>query len=393
VAAHVAHPSDAVCNKNLAGAGHGTQPWTPAPRRCAGRKKTYRAAIHRGRINQPEGTMRHRWSTVLAVTTLATAAGMAVPAAALAASCTYPLTILPMPPNSYNGRVIASGADNLFAGTTQSTTIGFQAVRWRGSTVTSLGHLPEAYDNTVVDDINASGTVVGAGYLITDPTEEWQQGEWHPFRSVGDHLEELPRPAGVTGLQSLRILDNGDIYGGDGLKLFRWPAAGPGTVEQLPGIPAGRYAALAGVDEDGTVALTLPDTETTYKSFAYRWKNGVLTRLPLPSGAAYSEARETRNGRIVGTITTPDFQTKAVLWDNDGTAKYLDRNGYLPFAINATGLIDAIDQQSTEYIWDKTTRRTAVPSTAWHIFTITDGGTLGGFGGPNSDKPIIMRCN
>ena len=178
---------------------------------------------------------------------------------------------------------------------------------------------------------------------------------------------------------------------GLGPDLSTWPHGGDGLGHEEPSLA--RLESLGGVDEDGTVALTLPDTATTYKSFAYRWKSGVLTRLPLPSGAAYSDAGETRNGRVVGTITTATFQVKAVLWDNDGTVKYLDRDGYLPFAINATGLIDAIDQQSTEYIWDRTTRRVAVPRAAWHVFTITDGGILGGFGGPNYDQPVIMRCN
>jgi hypothetical protein len=329
----------------------------------------------------------------LAVVTLA-AATLAAPVAAHAAACTYPLSVLPIPAGAYGGSVRASGGENYFAGMTSSGNhAGIQALRWHGTTLTNLGRLASAPESTTVQDVNASGTVVGHGFLTTGVDEwGWPIGERRPFRSVGDRLEELPVPAGAVDVLALHVLDNGDIYGeGADDRLFRWPAGNPGAVHELAGLPAHAFAHIASADEDGTLAITMRPT-LSGASRGYLWKNGVATLLPLPSGANEVVVDEVRNGRVLGRgISTAPYADRPALWDTDGTVKYLGGDADFTFAMNGSALISGFTTAGKSHVWHGIVRGQALASANWSIHTITEGGILAG-GDTRQDDPIVLRC-
>lgn len=331
--------------------------------------------------------MRRRWAALL-VTTVVTTGFISVHGPAHAAACTYPLTVLPVPAGATEGIVQASSGEDLFAGTS-----GNQAVRWRGTTMTGLGRLATADYSTAVADVNASGTVVGYGARHIETDEDgWLIYGWVPFRSVGDRLEELPVPAGAENVRAEVVLDNGDVYGVGEESLYRWPAAQPGVVQELTGLPEHSFVNLVGADDDGTLAITMEETAIG-KTRGYLWRNGLTTILPVPAGADEVVLEAIRNGRVLGRgLVWSPHADKPALWERDGSVAYLDGNARFAFSMNASALITGVSGER-DYTWQGTVRQQLIPRSAQAIRTVTDGGTLAGRGGPNADKPILMRCN
>ncbi len=248
--------------------------------------------------------------------------------------------------------------------------------------------------------MNSAGTVVGFGGKVVGTAEGWPLVEFFPFRSVGDHLEQLPMPAGSHDVRATVITANGDIWGSgfgpdsNNYKVvYKWPAAQPGTVVTPAGFPTG--SSVSDVDADGTVTITVAAYQGPQTDRPYTWKNGVAKALPLPSGATSGSVSAISNGRMVGESLDANFHSTGILWEN-GVAKKLP-NSANAYDINTSGLILGYSRSPYKgALWQLTTAKGAIPA-GLGINAVADDGSIVGSGvqptTTNPPLPVIARCS
>jgi hypothetical protein len=172
--------------------------------------------------------------------------GQVAEAATKAAACTWKPTALGAG-TSVSASVTATDDKGNFAGWTLPTDEFGEtrrAASWTGGTYTDLG-TAGTYGAAVTAE-NRSGAVAGtASYSLFGSGFFFQKA----FKSSGGTLVQLPfptssqLPAGYTLSSALGITDSGDVIGvvrkqnGSGTTPVRWPAAQPGTVTLLTGLP------------------------------------------------------------------------------------------------------------------------------------------------------------
>ncbi|MGW8375966.1 hypothetical protein [Streptomyces sp. ODS28] len=335
-------------------------------------------------------------TTALAVTGLI---GLAPSAGAATQTCAYRPSQMPVPSGATAGAVTATAGTDLFAGEIEYPVSGRttkkHAALWSDGKVTDLGTVPDADYILGVNDMNASGTVVGYGWKLTGSSEGWPMGNNFPFRSSNGKLERLPVPEGAHDVVARAITANGDIYGDDPnhRTAYFWPADKPGTVTQPAGFPVG--SRVEGVDTDGTVAVTaVSDVEGTTR--AYLWKGGVAKALAMPAGATNSTISSISGGTVVGDGQTADFGRFAVAWGKDGRPSRLP-DGYGTSDVNSTGLILGSSAKShSAKLWQGASTLTTVKGDG-QFYTLGDDGTLGGANAPVGTTyprfPAVWRCS
>jgi uncharacterized membrane protein len=350
--------------------------------------------------------MRTKILSALTVGALAATGLSALTTTAQAATtaCTWRTTFMPLPAGATWGSISATSGPGKYAGSITDTSDDMDykhhAGVWTNGSFTDLGELPGLDYDTDVNAMNSSGTVVGAGWKIVgfdvdDPIiHSW------PFRSVGGHLEQLPIPAGAYNVTATAITANGDIWGsghpagGDKNHkvVYLWPADQPGTVTTPASFPLG--SEVAGVDADGTVAFTVGAYPDDRVGLPYLWKNGVVTALPLPSGAKYASVSAISNGRLVGQSYTAGFEAAGVLWET-GVAKVLP-NARFTSDINSSGQILGQIWPLTTSLWQLTTFQGALPKGVGTAELADDGSLLGSAPKAGTDyplKPVVSRCS
>ncbi|WP_145926789.1 hypothetical protein [Amycolatopsis orientalis] len=283
----------------------------------------------------------HRYRLLGGALLLAAALLVPTSTASAAAACTWRPTALPVP--GKGGLPTATDHQGGFAGTA-GTADGQRAITWKNGAYSVFPEIGFRRSYEVTDE-NRAGTIVGTAQFHL-----W--GGYYQstaFRSRDGVLEELPKLGNNTKAAALGINDAGDITGyvwedGLGLKtVVRWPAAQPGTVTTLPGLPPDPTWPQA-VDEDGSVLL-LRDSGLAI------WRAGTITQLGTLPGLRHPSGDAFSNGRVVGYAVYNDKKV-GVYWDQQGAAHVLPNssynlsNGNPRFDINRDGLITGrIDEE------------------------------------------------
>ncbi|MEU4076204.1 hypothetical protein DEJ45_06185 [Streptomyces venezuelae] len=360
---------------------------TPGPRRA----RRTRRAVTGPRV---AGTALALLATALAPLPAAQAA------APRAAACAWTATVLPVPAD-LNGGGVVTAADSAGGhaghgefvspwGSSDRTVL-----RWKNGAATAYP-VPADLHDPEVTGVDRTGTMVGHGGPL---------GEEHAFRSRGGVLERLPEPAGTTSSAATGINDSGDIVGHVGRKRTSgtyvytvdqaviWPAAAPGTVVALAGLPAGQTRAT-GIDQDGTVLVEhTPVTTDAFDGTAvHLWRAGTARKLTLPSGTVTVRAASIAAGRVAGTTYgRSGTEERGVLWDTNGTP--LRPEGSLSLlSVNRTG--QSLGWTSgDDGVWQLDRRVTTLPNAGLNVSA--DDGSVAGWsrtttGG--SHRPTVWRC-
>ncbi len=335
-------------------------------------------------------------AALLAATVLATPTASAAP-------CVWTPTTLTLPSGVPGGVVRAADSAGGFAGT------GYvpnpwgggrtnRVLRWSGDTLTDLGRL-EGYGNPTVTGVDQAGTVVGyAGFT-----------ESQAFRSRDGKLEALPNPPGAKGSQATGINDNGDIVG-HGISEYRegntvwpvytpvlWPAAAPGTVVKLTGLPGTGHAKANGIDQDGTVLVEYyPKLTEPYATALYLWKAGTARKLRLPTGTAYVTGNAISNGRVAGDTRPSRYaQSSGALWERDGTVVRPAQSWWLT-SVNRSGqsVGTTTDRPAAEAVWRLGTLDARFTGQVG-VYVSADDGSVAGLSAPapaQHHQPTVWRC-
>jgi hypothetical protein len=269
---------------------------------------------------------------------LGTAALIALPAPAHAASCTF--TMLSPPPGSWQASVTHASRTGVYAGSSS----GSRAALWWNGTARSL----ESFE---VSDVNADGTVVGQADSET-PILNRRIGKWQP----------LPRPDD-TAAAATAVNDAGEVWGAlDDGRLINWPAARPGTYELIDSPLPGADTAVD-VAADGTLLARGGTSDA-----ALRDTDGTWTMLARPTPDQEITAVALAGDRVVGH----DWAGTGIEWNRSG-AIVRTWPGFTPADVNAAGQVlgrqDALDRTA---IFKDDTLQTAVPAPddEWRFFPV-----------------------
>ncbi|RZQ64663.1 hypothetical protein [Amycolatopsis suaedae] len=269
-------------------------------------------------------------------------------------------------------------------------------IGWKNGRITDYGSFSSRFGSIRVYDQNRAGTIVGsttAGAPSIPPRIT-------PFRTTGTGTETLPALTGATmTFPSAGINDKGDIAGGSRtsrsspITAIRWPASKPGTVEKIPGAP--ETANIAGLDEDGTVLVNVPESSLTQQR-PHFLKDGKLTALgkTTPNGDLRGESVSA--GRVVGSLyyqnSAGQWVEDAVFWNTDGVARKLP-NGETAVDINRDGLSAGVAKNGQAAVWrlgalDATLGADTVAN------TVGDDGAVAGSRKVNGvEQPTVWRCS
>jgi len=332
------------------------------------------------------------------------ASGQTATAATEAAACTWKPTALGSG-TSVSAQVTATDDKGNFAGwALPNDNFGTlrRAASWTGGTFKDLG--TAGTDGAVVTAENRSGAVAGtASYAMFGSGFFFEKA----FKSSGGTLVPLPFPASgqYTRSAAVGITDSGDVIGvlrkqdGSGLTPVRWPAAQPGVVTPLTGVPSG--VGPAAVDADGTVVFANGDL----------WRDGTVTHLGTLAGLKYASPDNIKNGRVVG-YGVYNGKNVGVYWDQQHAAHVLPKssynlsNGNPGFSINANGvIIGRVDEANggndlagTGYgVWDQGTFAGTFGDLKADLpVVIGDDGTVGGYRYDSATRhstAYVWRCS
>ncbi|MFJ6167094.1 hypothetical protein ACIQH6_18390 [Micromonospora orduensis] len=265
-------------------------------------------------------------------TLLATAALVAAsPATAFprppAPAC--PIETLPQPPDMYRteahaidptGRYIVGGA--LRVADEQPTT-AFLLIWDRGRLTT----VPWANGDGAIG-VNARGVVIGNGNA---------DGRTQPWTYRDGVFTLLPTPSDEVYVSAINA--SGDVVGYhyvDAIGRFvalRWPASRPGTVEELDA-PVGGLA--TGITRDGTIVGTVSTPE--HLTGWARRPDGRYSELTVP-GAQRTQVVAAEGKWAIGRVDPRTGTQFGVRWNlRTGTYTVLDEQSYVATDINSRGV-------------------------------------------------------
>ncbi|WP_020673343.1 hypothetical protein [Amycolatopsis nigrescens] len=260
-------------------------------------------------------------TTTIGVLPAATAAGVPDPG--------WRASLLPLPDGYPDAKGYVTGTDG------QGGYSGFlplgettQVVSWKDDKVTVHG-LPDGTEFAAPNDQNRAGVIVGSAL-------DYDTGESQGFILDGTGFHATPPPDGYASFEPVAINDRGDVVGTayhpahqakDATVL--WPVLGSGPIV-IPNTDH-YWQYPADLDEDGTILLNTD-------AGPYLWQNGVTRALEVPPDLTYPQANGLRNGLAVGTASSTQPGSSALLWDATGSVQRLP-GGDIASGINASGLI------------------------------------------------------
>lgn len=196
----------------------------------------------------------------------------------------------------------------------------------RGGGITSLG--VSAFESEAYV-INNLGQIIGSRRL--DSEDSWHSflfnGEYIDGRFVGGELVNL------GAFSPILINDVGQMVGSQSGGTFLRESDGTLTeittdTISIPGATGLQHYAARDLNNLGEVVGSISYTlNSVFHREAYRWKNGVMTRLGIGSFNHGDAMAINDAGLVVGTVTQDPYQPRedhAVLWDGTGLVVYLD---------------------------------------------------------------------
>jgi uncharacterized membrane protein len=315
---------------------------------------------------------------------LLAATAVAVPAVAHADTCTWTPTALPIPAGAESASVAGTDDTGGYVGEADwwdGENATSHAVLWRNGTVTDLGAPAGEYAYVVIHDANRSDTLVGSNEGSTANVYE------HAVKSSNGKMVRLPEPAGAQQTWANSINDNGDIVGtavlpagGNKtvLAAVEWPASAPGTVRVLTGLPSGQQSEAVGVDQDGTVIVSVTAAGDPTDLRPYVWRNGTARALPVLSTSDSSEPKSISNGLVAGFTGGA-----AVVWNTKTDPITITQlpGGNDALSINSAGQVVGWTYNHmalTYHVWQGTQLTSTLPPPG-EGDVIGDDGTIGGW--------------
>lgn len=288
--------------------------------------------------------------------------------------CGWVPQLLPLPDNTFDGMVTA-GDGAWLAGVGYDPDEGLLWYEGRLAAHESAFGLA-----TKLTAVNADGVAVGnvAG----------QDGRWHAIRRVAAY-EYLPETAGAS--VALDVNARGEAVGYDGRELVVWPLEGPTRVLVMPegAAPYGNPA----IDDDGTVvARTGRLVDGVLRWQAYMWTPAGV-RVAVPA----DEVRDVRDGRVVGTLGSPEAMAVAAGWDLGDGRPSVYAGGVAAVAVNRTGLVVGAGPAGEPLVWanEGPARLPSPPEYHDGSVTAVNDRDAAGFVSPEGDGgtvPIRWQC-
>jgi probable HAF family extracellular repeat protein len=223
-----------------------------------------------------------------------------IPAASVAGAATAAAPQAPAAP-AYDVAAVVGEAESVGAAAGRGSNETGTIVGWQGypltafswSQTTGLNALPALPGDThrTAVDVNDAGVAVGdSGYQTIEPPQ-------HAVRWVGGVPEDLGALPGDTDSHAEGINEAGTIVGwssaGSESHAFVWTQ----TNGMIDITPAAELGSAYDVNESGVV--------TGYvDSQAFVWQNGVLTKLGVPTGWAYSFGFAINDAGVVAAHVT-----------------------------------------------------------------------------------------
>ncbi|RSN34530.1 hypothetical protein DL990_12815 [Amycolatopsis sp. WAC 01416] len=323
------------------------------------------------------------------VAAVALSVSVSAPAAASpapgAATCSYQVTPVAVPPGAERQRVdvVATDGAGNYSGTEIVGSSGaYRLVLWHGDDPETV-EPPKGFDSVAPRSQNRSGTVLVNAVSVADRKRQiflYRDGNYEPL-AIPDGFVD-PRGVAINDLGE--IVATANPVGGTGSVVIAWlsHAAGP-VIIAPPELP---YASAVDIDQDGTIMLG-----DGYS--AYLWRAGKLTALP-PSPEVPVLSRGISAGRAVGTILDAKGP-KGVVWT--GNIPELLEGGGAAESINRHGLIAgrARAWDGPPVVWQGTRLAAELPlpagSTSARADLVSDDGTV--FGNADAGAgPVHWRC-
>jgi probable HAF family extracellular repeat protein len=204
-----------------------------------------------------------------------------------------------------NDRGEVAGASQTMDGATEGPPKGFRWDRARG--FTPVGALPGA-DNSIPFAIDNAGQVAGRSSLPdgSDRGFRWQGGRLIDIGTLGGRgtdVAQTPKAmnasGAIVGLSATKAPDAS-------YQPFVWAAGRITALGQIAG------PSVLGINDRGLVVVSSGAANGVEKGYA--WWNGVLAPLPSLGGTTVRPVDFNDGNVIVGTSTTADGATHAVLW-------------------------------------------------------------------------------
>lgn len=238
-----------------------------------------------------------------------------------------------------------------------TTLVPVNAARY---TIKDVGTLGGTF--TDANAINNLGQVAGRSSLMTDPP--LRAYIWDPTTGMMN-LGAMPPDYPDSLANDLN--DQGEVVGEvmyNGWHAVRWKN---GSLTQL--LPGRENSIAYGINNSGKIVGIRYGTGSQYKGFV--WENGVISNLPTLGGSVDMAYGINESGQLAGWANTKDNKSHAVLWTN-GIPKDLGTIGGTTswaHALNDNGQVVGMSESSSVYFY----------AFIWQNGNITSLGALPGY--------------
>jgi hypothetical protein len=235
------------------------------------------------------------WRATFITAAVVVATGLAAPVVARAEVAEWQATVLPLPTEYPDGQVQLTGTDGNghYSGTLRHPGGDLSVVLYDGDRPVVAG-APRGCSGAYVSDENASGLVVGTAYNCEESIYEqafvYQRGTFS--------LVTLPR--GYSMAWSIAVNDRGAILAEVSAPDTTTPTA-TAVLSPVAAAPVVIQYTLEGqrpVDIDDGTVLFGSDAGPII------WKDGELTKLPVPDGYTGATVYARAGGHVVGSATS-----------------------------------------------------------------------------------------
>lgn len=325
-------------------------------------------------------------ATFTAAAAIVVAAGVAAPVVARADAAEWQATVLPLPEEYPGGQVQLIGTDGNgdYSGTLRLPGGDLSVVLYDGDEPVVAG-APHGCSGAYVSDENASGLVVGTTYnceeTIYDQVFVYRGGTFSLVTPPGDY--SMAWAVAVNDLGAiLAEVSAPDTTTPTAAAVLSPVAAGPVVIQytlerQRP----------VDIDDDGTVLFNSDEGPVV-------WKDGELTKLPVPDGYRDTVVSAMVGGNVVGYATSAGTGEEVSLhWPKVTSApRVLPGPGQVS-DVNRYGLAVGNHPAAT---WQDGVPAGALPTPPGLSFVsvagVGDDGTVFGAGGTVvSGTPVIWR--